>query len=90
MRTRKLATPQKAFSLGELLVVVSAILVLGRLVVQSGCSLRSQAEASTLVTRAGHLGAALQLYYQKHRSYPNAYPSRLEEDLAAAATELWQ
>ena len=64
------------------MVVIAIVVVLASLLFQGGSWLRGHAEAATLLARAGHLGSALQMYYQKHRTYPEAFPANLGQDLA--------
>jgi len=73
---------RRAFTICEILVTAGVLVILGALVVQGGVWLRCEAEAASLVVRSQHLGTSLQLYYQKHRTYPDAYPAQLEQDLA--------
>ena len=73
----------RGFSVYELLVMVGIFGVLAGLVFQGSVWIKSHADLAVLTSRCQNLGTALQLYYQKHRSFPDAFPAHLEQDLAA-------
>jgi len=73
---------RQAFSLCQLMVTIGLLMVLAGIAVRGLLWVKYQAEIAMLTSNAHHIGTALHLYYQKHRTFPSAYPGHLEEDLA--------
>ena len=72
----------KGYSFCQLMVVIGVVVILLGTVFRGAIWLKRQAELVTLAARAQHFGTALQLYYQKHKTFPSAYPAHLDQDLA--------
>ena len=74
---------RRGFSLVQVLVVIALIIILGGMLVRGLLWVKYQADIAMLTSNAHHIGTALHLYYQKHRTFPSAYPAHLEQDLAS-------
>jgi type II secretory pathway pseudopilin PulG len=72
----------RGYSLCQLLVVIGLIAILSGLMVRGGVWIRSQADIAVLTSHCEQFSTALQMYYQKHRKFPDAFPANLEQDLA--------
>jgi len=59
------------------------LMILAGMAVRGLLWVKYQAEIAMLTSNAHQIGTALHLYYQKHRTFPSAYPGHLEEDLAS-------
>ena len=66
----------------QVLVMAAVMMVLVGIMTQGVIVVRRHAELTALTNRASHLGTALELYSQRNRRFPDAYPANLEEDLA--------
>ena len=77
----------RGFSVLELFVMVCVVAVLAGLILHGTIWIRSRADLAVLTSRCQQLGTALQLHYQKTRTYPDAFPAHLEEDLASYITD---
>jgi hypothetical protein len=75
-------TRGRGFTIIQTAVAIGVFAVLVGMMAQGMYWLKQEAEVTTLVHRAGQLSTGLQLFYQKHREFPDAYPAQLEEDLA--------
>ena len=72
----------RGYSLCQLLVVIGLIAILSGLMVRGGLWVKSQADIAVLTSHCEQFSTALQMYYQKHRKFPDAFPAHLEQDLA--------
>ncbi|MFH1732109.1 MAG: type II secretion system protein [Planctomycetota bacterium] len=73
---------RRAFSLVQVLVMIALLVILGGMLVRGLLWVKYQANIAMLTSNAHQIGTALHLYYQKHRTFPSAYPGHLEQDLA--------
>jgi type II secretory pathway pseudopilin PulG len=72
----------RGFTIIQVAVALGVLTILMGVVVQGLFWVKREAEMTEMVSRAGQLGTALQLYYQENRAFPTAYPAKLEEDLS--------
>ncbi len=77
----------RAFTVCELLVMVGLVGVLASLIFSGSIWIKARADLAVLTSRCNHLGTALQMHYQKNRSFPDAFPAHLEEDLSTYITD---
>jgi len=79
---RWLRTRSSAFTITEILVAITILMILAGILSSGYTWLRARADEVTVMNQVQHVGSALQLYYVKHRQYPSAYPARLDNELA--------
>ena len=82
VRSKHTYARSRGFTLCQLVATIGVMAVMAGLMVRGGLWLRYQADIAMLTSRAQNLGTALHLYYQKHRTFPCAFPAHLEQDLA--------
>ncbi len=74
---------QSGTSLTGMMVSIGVIVILMGIMSSGWIWVKRQAELTSLHGRAHQISTGLQLYYQRHRSFPDAYPAKLETDLAS-------